>query len=127
GAPIGTGCDRQRGRKAVPFRWKGGRLAMTAMLNTFILIALLLLSSFFLYLRLSRRLPERTDDTSVYTLEAMTTFVKATLHELTSSNLTDFGLSEEEYRRRKSKRAELKKALRGCTSGDLRDKEYVKE
>lgn len=100
---------------------------MTAMLNTFILIALLLLSIFFLYLRLSRRLPERTDDTSVYTLEAMTTFVKSKLHELTSSNLADFGLSEEEYRRRKSKRAELKKALRGCTSGDLRDKEYVKE
>ncbi|WP_214629701.1 Flp pilus assembly complex ATPase component TadA [Paenibacillus agaridevorans] len=100
---------------------------MTAMLNILILIALLLLSLFFLYLRLSRRLPERADETSVYTLEAMTTFVKTALHELTSSSLADFGLSEEEYRRRKSKRAELKKALRGCTSGDLRDKEYVKE
>lgn len=46
---------------------------------------------------------------------------------MTSSNLIDFGLSEEEYRRRKNKRAELKKALRGCTSGDLRGKAYVKQ
>ncbi|MCD9023473.1 pilus assembly protein CpaF [Cohnella silvisoli] len=100
---------------------------MTPMLNAFILVAIVLLSIFFLYLRLGRRLPERDEGTSVYTLEAMTAFVKEALHELTSSNLTDFGLSEEEYRRRKNKRAELKKALRGCISGDLRDKAYVKE
>ncbi len=100
---------------------------MTSMLNIFILIAIVLLAIFYIYLRLSRRLPERKDDTMVYTLEAMTTFAKSALHELTSSNLADFGLSEEEYRRRKSKRAQLKKALRGCTSGDLRDKAYVKE
>ncbi|MFC4600320.1 ATPase, T2SS/T4P/T4SS family [Cohnella hongkongensis] len=100
---------------------------MMTLLNTLIIVALLLLAAFFLYLRMSRRLPERTDGETVYTLEAMTGFIKETLHEMTSSHLSDFGLSEEEYRRRKNKRAELKKALRGCTSGDLRDKEYVKQ
>ncbi|OIA99363.1 pilus assembly protein CpaF [Paenibacillus sp. LC231] len=100
---------------------------MMTLLNTLIVIALLLLAVFFLYLRMSRRLPERTDGETVYTLAAMTAFVKDMLHEMTTSHLSDFGLSEEEYRRRKNKRAELKKALRGCTSGDLRDKEYVKQ
>ena len=100
---------------------------MITLLNTLIVIALLLLAVFFLYLRMSRRLPERETEETMYTLEAMTAFVKDTLHEMTTSHLSDFGLSEEEYRRRKNKRAELKKALRGCTSGDLRDKEYVKQ
>lgn len=100
---------------------------MMTLLNSVIVFALLLLAAFFLYLRMSRRLPARTDGEIVYTLEAMTAFVKDTLHEMTTSHLSDFGLSEEEYRRRKNKRAELKKALRGCTSGDLRDKEYVKQ
>lgn len=99
---------------------------MMTMLNALIVVALLLIIVLFLYLRMSRRLPEWTDGAPVYTLDAMTAAIKDMLHELTSSNLTDFGLSEEEYRRRKNKRAELKKALRGCTSGDLRDKEYVK-
>ncbi|MPY19085.1 ATPase, T2SS/T4P/T4SS family [Paenibacillus glucanolyticus] len=100
---------------------------MMTLLNTLIIVALLLLATFFLYLRMSRRLPEGTAEETTYTLEAMTAFVKDTLHEMTTSHLSDFGLSEEEYRRRKNKRAELKKALRGCTSGDLRDKEYVKQ
>lgn len=100
---------------------------MMTLLNTLIVISLLLLAVFFLYLRMSRHLPEGTTEETAYTLEAMTAFVKDTLHEMTTSHLSDFGLSEEEYRRRKNKRAELKKALRGCTSGDLRDKEYVKQ
>lgn len=100
---------------------------MMMLLNTLIVFALLLLTVFFLYLRMSRGLPERATEETVYTLEAMTAFVKDTLHEMTTSHLSDFGLSEEEYRRRKNKRAELKKALRGCVSGDLRDKEYVKQ
>lgn len=100
---------------------------MMMLLNTLIAVALLFLAVFFLYLRMSRRLPERMAEETAYTLEAMTAFIKNTLHEMTTSHLNDFGLSEEEYRRRKNKRAELKKALRGCTSGDVRDKEYVKQ
>ena len=37
------------------------------------------------------------------------------------------GLSEDELKRRKNKKYELKKALKGCTYGDVNDKKYVKE
>ena len=39
----------------------------------------------------------------------------------------DIGLSEEELKRRKAKKYELRKALKGCTYGDVNDKKYVKE
>jgi len=66
-------------------------------------------------------------DDKTYTLEMMTTFVKRRLDEITKINLYDIGLSEEELKRRKNKKYELKKALKGCTYGDVNDKKYVKE
>ena len=66
-------------------------------------------------------------DDKTYTLEKMTAFVKRRLDEITKINLYDIGLSEEELKRRKKKKYELKKALKGCTYGDVNDKKYVKE
>lgn len=66
-------------------------------------------------------------DDKTYTLELMVKFVKRRLDEITKVNLYDIGLSEEELRRRKTKKYELKKALKGCTYGDVNDKKYVKE
>ena len=66
-------------------------------------------------------------DDKTYTLEKMTEFVKKRLDEITKINLYDIGLSEEELKRRKNKKYELKKALKGCTYGDVNDKKYVKE
>ncbi len=66
-------------------------------------------------------------DEKTYTLEAMRDFVKKRLDEITKVNLYDIGLSEEELKRRKSKKYALKKALKGCTYGDVNDKRYVKE
>ena len=57
----------------------------------------------------------------------MQDFVKKRLDEITKVNLYDIGLSEEELKRRKNKKYELKKALKGCTYGDVNDKKYVKE
>ena len=57
----------------------------------------------------------------------MQEFVKKRLDEITKVNLYDIGLSEEELKRRKNKKYELKKALKGCTYGDVNDKKYVKE
>ena len=57
----------------------------------------------------------------------MTAFVKSRLDEITKINLYDIGLSEEELKRRKQKKYELKKALKGCTYGDVNDKKYIKE
>ena len=66
-------------------------------------------------------------DDKTYTVEKMTEFVKKRLDEITKINLYDIGLSEEELKRRKAKKYELKKALKGCTYGDVNDKKYVKE
>jgi len=66
-------------------------------------------------------------DDKTYTLDKIIKFVKKRLDEITKVNLYDIGLSEEELKRRKSKKYELKKALKGCTYGDVNDKKYVKE
>ena len=66
-------------------------------------------------------------DDKTYTLEKMRDYVKKRLDEITKINLYDIGLSEEELKRRKSKKYALKKALKGCTYGDINDKRYVKE
>lgn len=66
-------------------------------------------------------------DEKTYTLETMKNYVKKRLDEITKVNLYDIGLSEEELKRRKNKKYALKKALKGCTYGDVNDKRYVKE
>ena len=66
-------------------------------------------------------------DDKTYTLDMMIQFIKKRLDEITKINLYDIGLSEEELERRKQKKYELKKALKGCTYGDVNDKKYVKE
>ena len=66
-------------------------------------------------------------DEKSYTLDTMKNYVKKRLDEITKVNLYDIGLSEEELKRRKNKKYALKKALKGCTYGDVNDKRYVKE
>lgn len=68
-----------------------------------------------------------TKDDKTYTIDTMIDFVKQRLDEITKVNLYDIGLSEEELKRRKAKKYELRKALKGCTYGDVNDKKYVKE
>ncbi len=66
-------------------------------------------------------------DDKTFTLDKMVKFVKQRLDEITKINLYDIGLSEVELKRRRAKKYELKKALKGCTYGDVNDKKYVKE
>ena len=108
----------------------GVLLQMT--LNTIIIIILILLALVFLiYIftkkddKLTVNLQER--DSKMYSVEMMTKFIKVRMDEITRTNLMDAGLSEEELKRRKEKKYELKKALKGCTYGDVNDKKYVKE
>ena len=54
-------------------------------------------------------------DDKTFTLDKMIKFVKQRLDEITKINLYDIGLSEEELKRRRAKKYELKKALKGCT------------
>lgn len=67
------------------------------------------------------------EEDKTFTVETMMNFVKKRLDEITKINLYDIGLSEEELKRRKAKKYELRKALKGCTYGDVNDKKYVKE
>ena len=70
---------------------------------------------------------EIVKEDKTFNIEQMQDFVKKRLDEITKVNLYDIGLSEEELKRRKNKKYELKKALKGCTYGDVNDKKYVKE
>ncbi|MGD0031832.1 MULTISPECIES: ATPase, T2SS/T4P/T4SS family [Paenibacillus] len=67
-----------------------------------------------------------TPEREAFTIEMLTEQVKNSLHELSHSQLADIGLHEEEYRRRINQRAEMRKALKGCVSGSISDKTYVK-
>ena len=49
-------------------------------------------------------------DDKTFTLDKMVKFVKQRLDEITKINLYDIGLSEEELKRRRAKKYELKKA-----------------
>ena len=98
-----------------------------------ILIAVIVIGVIFILKRNVKKRQEEepeeliTVDDKTYTLDKMMVFVKKRLDEITKINLYDIGLSEEELKRRKNKKYELKKALKGCTYGDVNDKKYVKE
>ena len=100
--------------------------------NIILTLIVLLLFLYAVYYSIKKRKNAPVEDTvnvddKTYTLELMTQFVKRRLDEITKINLYDIGLSEEELKRRKNKKYELKKALKGCTYGDVNDKKYVKE
>ncbi len=100
---------------------------MTEIVNVLLIGLLGILVGVLLWVRMSQNRQVPPAEEKSYSLESLTAYIKQALHEMTSSNLIDLGMSEEEFRRRRNKRAELKKALRGCNSGDHRDKAYVKQ
>ena len=100
--------------------------------NIILIIVVLGIAIFAVYYVLKKKKTEEVEDTinvddKTYTLDVMREFIKRRLDEITKVNLYDIGLSEEELKRRKNKKYELKKALKGCTYGDVNDKKYVKE
>src|SRR5574344_147435 len=100
--------------------------------NIVLIILVLGLGIGLVYKFIKKRQSEETEeilhvDDKTYTMDMMIEFVKKRLDEITKINLYDIGLSEEELKRRKNKKYELKKALKGCTYGDVNDKKYVKE
>ena len=103
------------------------------MLNTVIIVTLIglgLLFLLYIFFKKDDRLSvasQQERDSKMYSVEQMTKFIKIRMDEITRTNLMDAGLSEEELKRRKTKKYELKKALKGCTYGDVNDKKYVKE
>jgi len=105
---------------------------MSPIVNFLIIIVILVFAGYFVINFLNKRKNEIVEDKvkvddKTYTLEKMTEFVKKRLDEITKINLYDIGLTKKELKRRKNKKYELKKALKGCTYGDVNDKKYVKE
>lgn len=100
--------------------------------NIILMIVVIGIAIFLVYRFIKKKKTEVVEvgvnvDDKTYTLEKMEAFIKKRLDEITKVNLYDIGLSEEELKRRKNKKYELKKALKGCTYGDVNDKKYVKE
>jgi len=105
---------------------------MSNIFNTILILVIFGLTAFLIMRKIKKNknadIENEIDiDDKTYTIEKMTQFVKKRLDEITKVNLYDIGLSEEELKRRKNKKYELKKALKGCTYGDVNDKKYVKE
>ena len=100
--------------------------------NIVLMIVVIGIAVFSVYYFIKKKKTEEVEDAvnvddKTYTIEKMEAFIKKRLDEITKVNLYDIGLSEEELKRRKNKKYELKKALKGCTYGDVNDKKYVKE
>ena len=100
-------------------------------INILLILAVIIITAILILKSIQKKqnaeVDEKIDvDEKTYSLDKMTAFVKRRLDEITKVNLYDIGLSEEELKRRKNKKYELKKALKGCTYGDVNDKKYVK-
>ncbi len=100
--------------------------------NIILMVVVIGIAIYAVYYTIKKKQTAETENTidvddKTYTIEKMIEFVKRRLDEITKINLYDIGLSEEELKRRKNKKYELKKALKGCTYGDVNDKKYVKE
>lgn len=102
------------------------------MTNIILILVVVAIAGYAIYYSIKKKQTAEVEvqvdvDDKTYTIEKMIEFVKKRLDEITKINLYDIGLSEEELKRRKNKKYELKKALKGCTYGDVNDKKYVKE
>jgi len=99
--------------------------------NILLILIVLIAAGALIFLYINKKknavVEEMEIDEQTFTLIKMRDFVKRRLDEITKVNLYDIGLSEEELKRRKNKKYELKKALKGCTYGDVNDKKYIKE
>ena len=102
------------------------------LINMILMLIVIIIIMFIIRFYISKNKNEQEESDLIvedqsFTIDGMMTFVKKRLDEITKVNLYDIGLSEEELRRRKAKKYELRKALKGCTYGDVNDKKYVKE
>ena len=100
-------------------------------INIILILAIVMMTAYIILRSIQKKQNAEVDekievDEKTYNIDKMTSFVKRRLDEITKINLYDIGLSEEELKRRKNKKYELKKALKGCTYGDVNDKKYVK-
>lgn len=69
----------------------------------------------------------RPPDRGKLSIQALTELVKDEFHEILTSNTAALYLNEIETKKKENLKSQLRKALRTCSFGDIRAKEYVKE
>ena len=84
------------------------------MVNILLIVIVVIVAFALLFNFIKKRKNEQKEDVlevddKTYTLDMMIEFVKKRLDEITKINLYDIGLSEEELKRRKNKKYELKR------------------
>ncbi|USK57793.1 Flp pilus assembly complex ATPase component TadA (plasmid) [Cytobacillus solani] len=104
---------------------------MNPLLNIAIICLVIGAALFFIAWRVqkSRSSTDVTEQSDLhkYQLSSIEAYVKDQMTELTTMNLYNLGLQEDEYNRLNRRRQELKEALKNCNTGDLSSKTYVKE
>lgn len=63
---------------------------------------------------------------SEFTLSNIIDYIQQGLYKLSTIDINDWSMDEETWHRKVNVRAELKRALKGCTYGDRHDKAFVK-
>lgn len=104
-------------------------MSLGHLINYALILLLLFLAGVLVFFKLTdKRQPRRDphDMDKKYTIPAMTEYVKTAFNDMTTSNIEHLVLTEEEYDRKMNQRLQLQKSLKGCATGDLHDKNYVK-
>lgn len=104
-------------------------------LNLLIIVGIISAILFYFFIKLTQAKKEmslalREKQATIkdeYKIPKLVDYISSKMLELTTSNLYAENLTEEEYRRRLSRRKELKKALRECNTGDESARTFVKE
>lgn len=107
---------------------------MTYSLNLLIIISIL---AFILFLVLMKLVQARKEQQTLnlkngiakedYSLDALKEYINNKMILITTSNLYEENLTEEEFKRAVSRRNELKQALKNCNTGDISSKIYVRD
>ncbi len=80
-----------------------------------------------IYLRDTKKIIHSLDgEADRYELAVIIDFVKETFNDVLKTNLHALNLSREEFENRMTNRAQLRKALKTCSYGDLNAKNYIK-
>ncbi|MBY0217934.1 pilus assembly protein CpaF [Paenibacillus illinoisensis] len=104
-------------------------MSVSHLVNLGLILIMLFLVGVYVYFKMTEKRQPKRDPREIdqkYTLGGITDYVKTALNDLTTSNIEHLGLTEEEFDRRMNQRLMLQKSLKGCTDGDIRDKNYVK-
>lgn len=105
-------------------------MGVTGAINLFIIVVILLGVLTFLAVRLSKKpnlQPKKKHlNNEKYSEDFLLEFVKESINRFVNVNLLDLGLNEEEYKRREGIVNELRAALKGASTGDIKEKVYLK-